>query len=186
MPRIDQAAVPMVLKFGHSANVAFCRSIRALARRCCRCYTTTTIRSCRRKDTVMIHVEMVHDVRVVRLNGKHRPASMKLWMGDSIGRWEGETFVIETTNFRHGPRFPRRIGESQGHRATHPSEPATDRLPLHDRRSDVIRNVRGRASSRSTRRSRTSTNTRATKATTHSRAFSPARAKRSGRRQQKK
>ncbi|HVF15316.1 MAG TPA: hypothetical protein VNA21_00335, partial [Steroidobacteraceae bacterium] len=51
------------------------------------------------KDAVMIEVEMVHDVRVIRLNGKPLPKSVSKWMGDSIGRWEGETLVVETTNF---------------------------------------------------------------------------------------
>ncbi|HEY8615584.1 hypothetical protein [Phenylobacterium sp.] len=52
------------------------------------------------KDEVAIQVEMVHDVRHVRLGGKHPPAHIKTWMGDSIGWWEGDTLVIETTNFR--------------------------------------------------------------------------------------
>jgi len=58
------------------------------------------------KDAVMIEVEMVHDVRVIRLNGKPLPKSVSKWMGDSIGRWEGETLVVETTNFhpQHGFR----------------------------------------------------------------------------------
>lgn len=52
------------------------------------------------KDEVAIDVEMVHDVRHIRLGGQHIPASMKLWMGDSIGHWEGDTLVVETTNMR--------------------------------------------------------------------------------------
>lgn len=52
------------------------------------------------KDEVAIDVEMVHDVRHIRLTDKHLPASMKLWMGDSIGHWEGDTLVVETTNMR--------------------------------------------------------------------------------------
>jgi hypothetical protein len=52
------------------------------------------------KDEVAIEVEMVHDVRHVRLNSKHLPPQIKLWMGDSIGWWEGDTLVVETTNFR--------------------------------------------------------------------------------------
>jgi hypothetical protein len=52
------------------------------------------------QDAVMILVEMVHDVRVVRLNGKPRPENVRTWMGDSIGRWEGDTLVVETTKIR--------------------------------------------------------------------------------------
>ena len=53
-------------------------------------------------DTVLILVEMNHDVRTVRLNGRHPPAHVKKWLGDSIGWWEGDTLVIETTNFHPG------------------------------------------------------------------------------------
>jgi hypothetical protein len=52
------------------------------------------------KDEVIILVEMVHDVRHIRLNGAHTPASMKQWMGDSVGHFEGDTLVVETTNMR--------------------------------------------------------------------------------------
>jgi hypothetical protein len=53
------------------------------------------------KDALMILVEMVHDVRVIRIGEKlqHPPAHIRPWMGDSIGRWEGDTLVVETTNF---------------------------------------------------------------------------------------
>jgi hypothetical protein len=51
------------------------------------------------RDTVMILVEMVHDVRVIRLNGTHKPAVVRQWLGDSIGHWEGDTLVVDTTNF---------------------------------------------------------------------------------------
>jgi hypothetical protein len=53
------------------------------------------------KDAVVIVVEMVHDARIVRLaDPRHPPADMRLWMGDSIGHWEGDTLVVETTNLR--------------------------------------------------------------------------------------
>jgi hypothetical protein len=52
------------------------------------------------KDHVLILVEMVHDIRVIRLNETaHRPAHIRTWMGDSIGRWEGDTLVVETIGF---------------------------------------------------------------------------------------
>ena len=51
-------------------------------------------------DHVMILVEMVHDARIIRMNAKeHLPKQIRPWMGDSIGRWEGDTLVVETTNF---------------------------------------------------------------------------------------
>ncbi len=50
-------------------------------------------------DSVMILVEMVHDVRVVRINGTHPAPDVRLWLGDSIGHWEGDTLVVDTTNF---------------------------------------------------------------------------------------
>jgi hypothetical protein len=50
-------------------------------------------------DHVMIMAEMVHDVRIIRLNAKaHVNARNQPWLGDSIGRWEGDTLVVETTN----------------------------------------------------------------------------------------
>src|SRR5580765_4271362 len=52
------------------------------------------------KDFVMIMTEMVHDARIVPLDGRpHLPSKDKLWMGDSRGHWEGDTLVVETTNF---------------------------------------------------------------------------------------
>jgi hypothetical protein len=57
------------------------------------------------KDEVVILVEMVHDVRHIRLAGTHPPANVRLWMGDSVGHWEGETLVVETTNMRPDDTF---------------------------------------------------------------------------------
>jgi hypothetical protein len=50
------------------------------------------------KDAVAIEVEMVHDVRIIRLNAKHRTDGVRPWMGDSVGHYEGDTLVVETTN----------------------------------------------------------------------------------------
>ena len=56
-------------------------------------------------DTIIIVNEMVHDVRVVRMNAQHLPKTMRRWMGDSIGRWDGDTLVVDTTNFTDKTRF---------------------------------------------------------------------------------
>ena len=48
---------------------------------------------------VMILVEMNHDARIVRIGGEHPPEHVRPWLGDSIGWWEGDTLVVETTNF---------------------------------------------------------------------------------------
>lgn len=55
------------------------------------------------EDHVMIHVEMVHDARIIRLNSEHAPASERSFLGDSIGFWEGDTLVVDTTNFKDRP-----------------------------------------------------------------------------------
>jgi hypothetical protein len=56
-------------------------------------------------DHVMILVEMIHDARIVRMNQPHLPPTVRKWMGDSVGRWEGDTLVIDTTNFTDQTRF---------------------------------------------------------------------------------
>ena len=50
-------------------------------------------------EHVMILMEMVHDARIVRIGGTHLPKHIRPWMGDSIGHWEGDTLVVDTTNF---------------------------------------------------------------------------------------
>ena len=53
---------------------------------------------------VVILQEMIHEARIIRLddrlnNKSHIDPRIHLWMGDSIGHWEGKTLVVETTNF---------------------------------------------------------------------------------------
>jgi hypothetical protein len=52
------------------------------------------------RDTIMILVEMVHDVRRIRMNAEHLPKTVLQFMGDSVGHWDGDTLVVDTTNFR--------------------------------------------------------------------------------------
>jgi hypothetical protein len=56
-------------------------------------------------DAIMILTEMVHDARIVRMNAQHLPQNIRQWLGDSVGHWEGDTLVVDTTNFTAKTRF---------------------------------------------------------------------------------
>lgn len=52
--------------------------------------------------SVAVNMEMRHDTRMIPIaNRPHLPKSVHLWLGDPVGRWEGDTFVVDTTNFRN-------------------------------------------------------------------------------------
>lgn len=51
------------------------------------------------KDSIAINVEMVHDTRIIRMDGKHNPPGMRQYLGTTVGRWEGDTLVTETVGF---------------------------------------------------------------------------------------
>ena len=59
------------------------------------------------EDHVLILVEWMHWARVVRLDSEHLPSDMRSLAGDSIGWWEDDTLVLETTNFLFEPGVPR-------------------------------------------------------------------------------
>jgi len=63
---------------------------------------------------VMIMTEMFHDARIVKMNnGPHPPENVQGWLGDSIGDWEGDTLVVDTTNYR--PRAFQSISSEKLH-----------------------------------------------------------------------
>jgi hypothetical protein len=75
------------------------------------------------RDHVVILIEMDHDARIVRLTDRtHPPANIRQWMGDSFGWWEGDTLVVETTNFNPGevlrPGIPTTIFVSKDAKVT--------------------------------------------------------------------
>lgn len=52
------------------------------------------------KDQVAILHEMIHEIRIIPLDGRpHVGPRLHLWLGDSRGHWEGDTLMVETTNF---------------------------------------------------------------------------------------
>jgi hypothetical protein len=53
---------------------------------------------------VVFHLEMIHEARVIPTDGRERlPAEIEQYLGESRGRWEGTTLVVETTNYKEGP-----------------------------------------------------------------------------------
>jgi hypothetical protein len=74
------------------------------------------------KDNVVFLSEMVHDARIARFNGTHAPKTVRQWMGDAVARWEGDTLVVETTNF-----YP-----LQGFRGSWENLKVTERFTLAD------------------------------------------------------
>jgi hypothetical protein len=55
---------------------------------------------------VALYMEMYHDVRIIPVDGRpHLPQSIRNWNGDSRGRWDGNTLVVDTTNFATKSNF---------------------------------------------------------------------------------
>jgi hypothetical protein len=64
------------------------------------------------KDAFVVHAEMIHDARIVHLDGRpHLPPAIRLWLGDSLGHWAASTLVVDTTNFNDSGGF---YGEAGG------------------------------------------------------------------------
>ncbi len=58
------------------------------------------------KDAVVIHAEMIHDARVIPLDGRpHGPQVVRRWMGDPVGRWAGNVLIVDSTNFNDAGGF---------------------------------------------------------------------------------
>ena len=51
---------------------------------------------------VVIHYEMIHEARIIPIDGRpHAPDRVRLWNGDPRGRWEGNTLIVDTTNYNN-------------------------------------------------------------------------------------
>jgi len=57
-------------------------------------------------NAIVVHAEMIHDTRIIHLDGRpHPPSRIRQWLGDSVGRWEGNALVVDTTNFPDGSGY---------------------------------------------------------------------------------
>ena len=67
-------------------------------------------------DHVVLLNEMIHKVRVIPLDGReHLDARLRQWMGDSRGRWDGDSLVVETTNFLRETKFRDGLSDANLH-----------------------------------------------------------------------
>jgi hypothetical protein len=58
------------------------------------------------ENAIVIHAEMIHEARIIHMDRQsHLPPAIRSYTGDSIGRWEGGTLVVDTTNFNDGGGF---------------------------------------------------------------------------------
>ena len=106
------------------------------------------------KDHVMILTEMVHDMRIIRLGAtEHAPSQVRPWFGDSIGHWEGDTLVVETTNINPTQlaqigvlALSRGVRQAEGDRTVHAHGSGCAALQVHGGGPiDVHRAVQRRA-----------------------------------------
>ena len=68
------------------------------------------------EDTVVLLNEMVHSARIVRLDGTAPiDTGIRQWMGDSRGHWDGDTLVVETTNFLRETSFQGGLSDEHLH-----------------------------------------------------------------------
>jgi len=82
------------------------------------------------KNAVVVHAEMIHDARIIHLDRReHLSPDIRLWLGDSIGRWEGATLVVDTTNFNDAGGF---YGDAGGNFGWDRNLHLTERLSLLD------------------------------------------------------
>jgi hypothetical protein len=82
------------------------------------------------KDAVVVHIEMIHDTRIIHLDGRpHPPPAIRRWMGDSTGRWMGDTLVVDTSNFNDAGGF---YGEAGGNFGWDRNLHLVERLRLFD------------------------------------------------------
>ena len=83
------------------------------------------------EKVVLVHAEMLPEARLIYMDGRpHPPESVRLWTGHSVGRWEGNTLVVDTRNFNDGRGF---YGDAGGNFPWDRNLHLTERFSLLDR-----------------------------------------------------
>ena len=82
------------------------------------------------EDAVLVHAEMIHDARVIHLDGRpHPPEHVRFRSGWSVGRWEADTLVVDTRNFMDNGGF---YGSAGGHFGWTENLRVVERFSLYD------------------------------------------------------
>lgn len=109
LPEMTEAATEMAAEARSAAELNHGIEVRPLSERCIMGFNSgppmlpsaynNNVQLVQTPDNVLIHNEMVHNARIVRMNSdEHREAPRK-WEGDSVGYWDGDTLVVETRHF---------------------------------------------------------------------------------------
>ena len=121
------------------------------------------------RDYVVISVEMIHDARIIPLDGAAARPGLNQWLGNSRGHFEGNTLVVETTGFRRiDQRNVAVFGTSERGRVIERFTPTGPESMDYQSPSTIPRSTRdpGRPQSRCRRSRDRCSSTRATRATT--------------------
>ena len=86
-------------------------------------------------DHVVIEQELIHTTRIIPLDGRpHIDGDIDQWHGNSVGRWDGDTLVVETKNLSPKQQLPRVERQPAPRRALHPGRPGRNALRVHRQR----------------------------------------------------
>jgi hypothetical protein len=115
IPELTQAATSKRQASREAAALAYGIETRPLAERCIMGFNSgppmipsaynNNVQLVQTADSVVIHNEMVHNVRVVRMNTAGHRETPRKWEGDSIGHWEEDTLIVETKYFLRDTAF---------------------------------------------------------------------------------
>ena len=100
---------------------------------------TTNYQIVQTPGSVALLMEVIHDTRIIPLDGRpHLPAAVRQWMGDSRGHWEGNTLVVDTTNFTGKTKFRGADENLHSDRTLHQDRSGHPSIRVHSGGSDHV------------------------------------------------
>lgn len=115
LPEMTEEAQTLAAASRRDAELNFGIEVRPLSERCIMGFNSgppmlpsaynNNVQLVQSGEYVVIHNEMVHNARIVRMNSREHRETPRKWEGDSIGRWDGDTLVVETRFFAGATSF---------------------------------------------------------------------------------